>query len=492
VPLVRPPLDLLPHARLVIGEARNGFTAGGYHRHVYAGDGSPTAPVPLGGANEIDEAVRCARLALPAWRGMRADRRRDVMLGLSGRILADAERLAMLQTIENSTPQQVAALLPQAAADYFTYNAGWIDKIGGTVIPSWSAPGFDYSLEEPYGVVGIIIPWNSPLVSFGQLLGPALAAGNTVVVKPSELAPFTSLRLAELVLKAGFPPGAVNVIPGGAAAGEALVCHPGVDKIHFTGSCATGRKVLAGALHNLTPVGLELGGKSALLVFSDADLGAAAHHVAASAAVLSGQGCTNGTRVLVEATIYDRFAALVKGFMRRIRPGDPFDRATGMGPVITEEACLRILGIAERARRGGEGQLLAGGTRLGGDLSSGFFIGPTLFGDVDPASPLAQEEIFGPVISMMRFESERQAIDLANGTRYGLAAYVYSGDADRARVVAGELEAGSVWINGWGASSPSMPFGGAKQSGYGRVGGRDGIREFTRPKNIWMAERKVR
>lgn len=476
----------------MIGEARRGLTTGGGYHHVYAGDGSLTATVALGGASEIDQAVCSARLALPAWRAMRADRRRDLLLAVSGRILAEAERLGMLQSIENATPQQVAAVLPQVAADCFTYNAGWIDKIGGTVIPNWSTPGFDYSLDEPYGVVGIIIPWNSPLVSFGQLLAPAVAAGNTVVVKPSELAPFTSLRLAELVLEAGFPPGTVNVVPGGAAAGEALVRHPSVDKIHFTGSCATGRKVLAGASHNLTPVGLELGGKSALLVFGDADLGAAAQHAAASAAVLSGQGCTNGTRVLVESAVYDRFASLVKGFMRRIRLGDPFDRATGMGPVITEESCHRILGITERAQRGGEGRLLAGGNRLGGELSSGFFIAPTLFGDVDPASPLAQEEIFGPVISMMRFESERHAIDLANGTPYGLAAYVYCGDGDRARGVAGELEAGSIWINGWGASSPSMPFGGVKQSGYGRVGGRDGIREFTRPKNIWIAERKGR
>jgi aldehyde dehydrogenase (NAD+) len=484
-----PPLNLLPDVGLLIGDRRIRVATGGAHEHVYPGAASPTARVPLASAQEMDEAVRAARQALPGWRAMPPNRRRDLMLELGRLIAADRVKLGHLQTIESGVPRQFASSFPDGVADYFFYNAGWIDKIGGEVVATWPAPALDYTLEEPYGVVAIIIPWNSALMSLGQLLASALAAGNTVVVKPSELAPFTSLRIGELVLEAGFPPGIVNVTPSSADGGAALARHPGVDKIHFTGSGATGRKVLASALENLTPVSLELGGKSALLVFADADVAAAAQHAVGASVVLSGQGCANSTRVLVHAAVYEKMITLMKGFMRRIRIGDPFDQGTQMGPVITAAACDRILGVIERASKNHEGRLVIGGQRLTGELGAGYFIAPTLFSDVEPASALAQEEIFGPVVSLMRFDSENDAIELANSTTYGLAGYAYTNDLTRAHRLGKEILAGNIWINGWEAISPSMPFGGVKRSGYGRVGGREGLREFMRPKNVWISMR---
>jgi acyl-CoA reductase-like NAD-dependent aldehyde dehydrogenase len=383
-----------------------------------------------------------------------------------------------------------ASRFPEAAVDYLAYNAGWIDKIGGEVVTTWPTRAIDFTLDEPYGVVAVIIPWNAPLPSLGQVLGPALAAGNTVVVKPPELAPFTALRVGELVLESGFPPGVVNVVPAGPVGGNALVRHPGIDKIHFTGSAETAKKILAGALENLTPVGLELGGKSALLVFSDADLLAAGRQAVGAAIVLSGQGCTNSTRLLVERPVYDRLIRIVKGLMKHTVVGDPCDDRTFMGPVVSAAACDRILGVITQARESGSGRLAVGGERLGGELAAGYFISPTLFLDVDNNSDLAQNEIFGPVVAAMSFDTEEQAIQLANDTRYGLAAYVYTNDLSRAYRVSQELITGNVWINGFDGIPPSAPFGGTKQSGYGRIGGIAGIREFTRPKNLWMSIRE--
>jgi aldehyde dehydrogenase (NAD+) len=373
------------------------------------------------------------------------------------------------------------------AADFLRYNAGWADKLGGDVISTWPVRALDYSLDEPYGVVGLIIPWNGPLASMGQMLGPILAAGNTVVVKPSELAPFTALRIGELCLAAGLPPGVVNVVPGGAEAGEALVRHPGIDKIHFTGSGSTAQRILAGALTNLTPVGLELGGKSAHIIFAGGDLRMAARQALTGAVALAGQGCANGTRVLVEASVYDEVLRIALGRLKHVVVGDPMQQRTIMGPVVSADACERVLGVIARARDENHGRLVAGGERLGGELDGGYFIAPTVFADVDNGSDLEQMEIFGPVLSFMRFSSESDAIRLANDTSYGLAAYVTTNDLRQAHRVSRALAVGSVWVNGFTGLSPATPFGGVKRSGYGRIGGLAGVREFLRPKNVWMA-----
>jgi acyl-CoA reductase-like NAD-dependent aldehyde dehydrogenase len=481
------PTHLVKEPVLLIGDRRLTHASGGTHQHVYAGTGEPTAAVPLGGVVEMDAAVRAARTALPRWRAMPADVRRDAMLRAAELIRTNAAELSFLQTLESAVPTRFARTFPAVTADFLAYHAGWIDKIGGEVIETWPARAFDYAVEEPYGVVAVVIPWNGPLVSIGQTVAPALAAGNTVVLKPPELAPFTAVRVGELFLAAGFPPGVLNVVPGGPDGGAALVGHPGVDKVHFTGGGDTARRVLAATAASLTPVGLELGGKSAHLIFADADPRVAARQALSGLVILSGQGCANGTRVLVESPLYDEVLRLATTRLRRLAVGDPFADDTTMGPVISESACERILAVVGRARADGSGRLVTGGERLGGDLATGYFVAPTIFGDVAPDSELAQREIFGPVLSFLRFDGEEEAVRLANGTEHGLAAYVHTNDLRRAHRVARALEAGSVWVNGFAGISPATPFGGTKRSGYGRVGGRAGIREFTRPKNVWLA-----
>jgi acyl-CoA reductase-like NAD-dependent aldehyde dehydrogenase len=480
-------LDLFPEPGLLIGDRLVTDTSGGEFQHVYPATGKPTVRVPLAGAQEIDDAVRAARAALPEWRSWTVDRRRDVMLRFAALMREHEHDIGRLSVFENGTPIWMAEKGPATIADAFTYNAGWADKVTGDVIATWPEPALDYTLVEPYGVVGIIIPWNGPVPSLGMTLAPALAVGNTVVLKPSRPAPLSPLRVGRLLLEAGFPPGVVNIVPGGPEAGDALVRNPGVDKIHFMGSSAVAREVLAAALQNLTPVTLELGGKSANIVFADADLQSAAELAISAVVYMSGQACLIGTRVLVQAPVYDEVVELCKTMVEQIPVGDPFSPDTRMGPVISQEACDRVLGIVERAQRNGEGRLVTGGRRLDGDLADGYFIAPTIFADVDNSSDLAQHEIFGPVMSMQPFDTEEEAIAIANDHPYGLAAYIQTNDLKRTHRMAAALEVGNVWVNGFPGVPGSIPFGGTKQSGYGRLGGLAGIREFSRPKNVWAA-----
>lgn len=482
------PLELLPEAGFWIGDRRVTDASGGTFQHVYAATGVATSEVPLAGAEEMDAAVRAARAALPGWRTTPADRRRTLLNAMAGLITERAERLAMLNVIDNGTPLMIAGVQSSMAADLFSYNAGWADKGGGEVHDTWPVPALDYSIEEPFGVVGVIIPWNGPMAAIGQVVAPALAAGNCVVIKPPELAPYTALMMGELFLEAGFPPGVVSVIPGGPTGGEALVGHPGIDKVHFTGSGNTAKQIVATATRTLKPVGLELGGKSAILVFEDADVPMAAAAAANAISInLSGQGCITGTRVIAHRSVYDELVQEILDLVSDVAVGDPFDISTVMGPVVNETACSRILGVIDNAQASQQGRLVVGGTRLGAELAEGYFIAPAVFADVDPLSALAQQEIFGPVQTVIPFESEGEAIALANNTDYGLAAYVHTQNLSRAHRVAAALESGMVWVNGGFGIPSSVPFGGVKQSGWGRIGGRHGIREFTRPKNVWIA-----
>jgi aldehyde dehydrogenase (NAD+) len=480
-------IDVFPRPGLLIGERLVTDTSGGEYQHEYPATGKPTIRVPLAGATEIDAAVRAARAAAPEWRSWTVDRRRDVMLRFAAVMREHEQAIGRLSVFENGTPIWMAEKFPATVTDAFTYNAGWADKVGGDVIATWPEPALDYTLIEPYGVVGIIIPWNGPVPSLGMTLAPALAAGNTVVLKPSRPAPFTPLKMGQLLLEAGFPPGVVNIVPGGPEAGDALVRHPGVDKVHFMGSSAVAKEVLAAALTNLTPVTLELGGKSANIIFADADLDEAAELAIDAVVYMSGQACLIGTRVLVEASVYEEVIERCKAKVDQIPIGDPASSATRMGPVISQGACDRVLGFVERAKANNEGRLVTGGSRMEGDLADGYFIAPTIFADVDNRSDLAQREIFGPVMSMQRFGTEEEAVAIANDHRYGLAAYVQTNDLKRAHRMAAALEAGNVWINGFPGVPGSVPFGGTKQSGYGRLGGLAGIREFSRPKNVWAA-----
>jgi len=372
-------------------------------------------------------------------------------------------------------------------AEWFRYYAGWADKISGESFDPYPFGGIDFTVPEPVGVVGLIVTWNGPLGFCAMGGAPALAAGCCLVIKSPELAPFSPVTFGRLCLEAGIPPGVVNVVTGGPDVGNALVSHPGVDKISFTGGTVTARKLQEACAATLKPMVMELGGKSANLIFADADLDTA---IALSSRFTNnaGQGCSMPTRLLVERSVYQQVIDGVTDRASQVVAGDPFDPKVTMGPVISAGAVTRILGVIDHATESGAGRLQLGGHRIGGDLADGYFIEPTVFVDVDNTSNLAQEEIFGPVLSVLPFDDEEEAIALANGTSYGLAAYAHTRDMYRARRLIRDLQAGNVHINGTGPGplSPASPFGGVKQSGYGRQGSRHGLAEFLDVKNVYF------
>ncbi len=471
---------------LLIGGERRAHSSGGHYAHHNPATGQVQAEVAMAGAADVDHAVAAARAALPAWRAMPTDRRAKILHRLADLLEKHSERSGIISALENGNP--VAGLGPGTYTALWTrYYAGWCDKIEGSVVPTYPMQGLDYILSEPWGVVGVMVPWNGPMMGMGQKAVPAMAAGNTVVAKPPELAPFGAYLFAELALEAGVPPGVLNVIAGGAEAGEALVRHPGVDKISFTGGGVVARRVLTLAAETLKPVALELGGKSANLIFDDANLDVAVPMAAAlGVQLLSGQGCALPTRLYVQDGVYDEVLSRLVAMVRHFRVGDPLDPKTQLGPVITEHAADRILGMVERAKGDGA-TLLTGGTRLGGDLAAGYFLAPTVLADVSHDSEIAREEVFGPVLSVLRFAEEDEVVAKANDSRYGLAGYVHTRDLARAHRLAHAIEAGSISVNGMSGMSPTTPFGGYKQSGFGREGGRAGLEEWLRTKNVFIA-----
>lgn len=469
---------------LLIAGDRVNRSSGGTHQHTYPATGRPNATVHLAGAAEIDEAVASAWRAHREWMSLTADRRRDLLIDLADAVHERLDELARLNVHDYAVPISFAhnAIILERFLRHF---AGYVDKPHGLSTPV--AESFDVNLveREPYGVVGVITPWNGALVVIAACVAPALAAGNAVVLKPSEVAPFAALRFGELCVAVGLPAGLVNVVPAGPEGGDALVRHPGIRKVHFTGGGATARKVVEAAATNLTPVVTELGGKSAMIVFDDADLGAAAILSAHQGPLIqSGQSCACASRILVHESVYDAFAEGFVGTLRAAKAGDPFDPGVVFGPVISQAAADRIIAEIDDAVTTKAGELLTGGTRLGGKLAAGYYIEPTAFGGVDNASTLAQTETFGPVVSLMRFGDEAEAVRIANDTPYGLNAFVQTRDVSRAHRMARRLEAGSVWINTFSDISPQGPYGGFKQSGFGRTGGLEGLYEFLQVKNI--------
>ena len=476
----------LPRNALIIGEQRIEKGRGEVHQHIYPGTGRVTRELILANAADADLAVSAARAAFPAWRALSGDKRRDLMLKVAALCEQHMQELGLLSTIENGAISAAAPFHALDAAQKFRYCGGWADKIQGVVVPTWFGPAHDYVTYEPYGVVGAIIPWNGPLYAATMVAAPALAAGNCVVLKAPELAPWSVMRLGELFLEAGFPPGVVNIIAGGADVGAAMTAHPGIDKIQFVGSGAVAKKVLKSAAETLKPCGLELGGKSAVIVFDDADLIDATRRGLSGAISANGQGCVIGTRLLVQRTIYNEYLEALTAAAKAVNVGDPFEKATGLGPVISEASLERILGIINQAKKEG-GQVVTGGERLRGKFAEGFFLPVTIVADVNNQSSIAQHEVFGPVLAAIPFDDEEEAIALANGTEYGLGAYIHTQNLRRAHHVASQLDAGQIQVNASGeAMVACVPFGGVKQSGYGRLGGEAGLQEFLRIKNVYM------
>jgi len=478
-----------PAVHLHIAGERMDTGSGGIHDHIDPSTGQIDAKIPLAGPGEVDRAVNAADAAFTGWRRTPPEERRRLLLRLADLIEANAEEFAQRGTMDNGTPASVVGGMTGSAVEWTRYYAGWADKVSGELSSSFgSGVGeLNYTVLEPYGVVGIIITWNGPLISLAMKIPAALAAGCTVVCKPSELTPFSAELFMDLVEEAGFPTGVCSILPGDPAAGEALVVHPKVRKISFTGGPATASKILHACADTMKPATLELGGKSAHIVFDDADLDAACGlGTMMSVGVLSGQGCAFPTRMLVQQSVYedmvDRVATVAKG----IPVGNPWDPAVLAGPVVNEAALERILGMIERAQKDGA-RLVTGGSRIGGDLADGYFIEPTVFADVDPDSELAQNEVFGPVLAMTPFSDDEEAIRIANNTRYGLSGYVQTRNLSRGLRVAEELVTGEVLINGAANLRVQRPFGGIGISGMGKEGGKLGIEEFLRVKSVGIA-----
>jgi aldehyde dehydrogenase (NAD+) len=473
---------LAAQGHLIGGSWRVSDEAGTFD-HRYAATGRIQAQIGLAGAADVDRAVDAARDARSGWAATSPTARAGVLHALADLIEADAAEVDQLAALDNGTP--VSSIHPgRYTAGWVRYYAGWCDKLDGEALPSHRVA--TTVRRQPYGVVAVIPPWNGSMMGMGQKAAPALAAGNTVVAKPPELAPFGVLRFAELAAEAGLPPGVLNVVTGGAVAGSALAGHAGVDKISFTGGSATARQLMARASAHLTPLALELGGKSPNIVFPDADLDRAATTAALfGTGLLTGQGCALPTRLYVHDDVYDQVVAKVVGAVAALSVGDPLDPATFVGPVVTEGAMERILGVVDRASSDGA-VLLCGGTRLGGELADGWFVAPTVFGDVDHDSDLARHEVFGPVQAVLRFSTEDEVLEKANDSPFGLAAYLHTRDPRRIERFVEGLDAGTVAVNGLGAMSPATPFGGTKQSGFGREGGRAGIDEMVQTKTVFV------
>ncbi|OYT70232.1 MAG: betaine-aldehyde dehydrogenase [Chloracidobacterium sp. CP2_5A] len=449
-------------------------------------NGEVIAHVAEGNAEDIDLAVKAARRAFDEgpWRKLTPSERGRLIWKLADLVERHLEEFAQLETLDNGKPLTISRIADvPLAVDLFRYMAGWATKIEGETIPL-SVPGgqyLAYTLREPVGVVGQIIPWNFPLLMAAWKLGPALAAGCTVVLKPAEETPLSALRLGELILEAGFPPGVVNIVPGyGETAGAALSAHPAVDKVAFTGSTEVGKLIVQAAAGNLKKVTLELGGKSPNVVFKDADLSVAIEGAANAIFFNHGQCCVAGSRLFVEDDIFDEVVAGVSEIAKRIRVGEGFDPATQMGPLVSETQLQRVTGYLESGEKAGA-KALAGGGRVG---DKGYFVAPTVLTDVTDDMKVVQEEIFGPVVTAMKFSDIQEVSARANNTVYGLGAGIWTRDISKAHALAAEIKAGTVWINCYNVFDAALPFGGYKQSGWGREMGGAVLDAYTQTKSV--------
>lgn len=466
-------------------EAASGKTFPSYNPST----GRELVPCALGEAEDVDRAVSAARRAFEGpWSRFKPRERQSVLLKLAQLIEANFDELCMLDTLDMGMPVSFAPFMKPVLLGTYEFCAGQALALEGETLPN-SIPGdiFSFTVREPVGVVGGIIPWNGPTFNATWKIAPALATGCTLVLKVAEQASYSPLRLGELCLEAGVPPGVINVISGyGPSAGAALAAHPGVDKVAFTGSCATGQQIVQASARNMKRLTLELGGKSANIVFADADLSKAVPGAAMAIFANSGQICCAGSRLFVERRIFDEFTQQVAAFGKSLRVGNSLDPATQIGPLVSQEQLDRVTGYLAAGKAEGA-SVLCGGARLAeGDLAGGYFVPPTVFSDVRDTMRIAREEIFGPVVCAIPFDDVDEVVRRANSTEFGLASGVWTTDVRKAHKLARRMQSGSVWVNCYNVLDPAVPFGGWKMSGYGSEGGRHQLQAYLNVKAVWM------
>jgi acyl-CoA reductase-like NAD-dependent aldehyde dehydrogenase len=449
-------------------------------------DNSVIADVSMAGHEDVDRAVVAAQNAFPKWSRLGAAERGRVLLKLADLIEANGESMARLESLDTGHPIRDSRMLdvPRTAGCY-RYFGGMADKFQGETIPV-EAGFLNYTLREPVGVVGQVVPWNFPLMFTSWKMAPALAAGNCIVMKPSEITPLSSLKIAELMAEAGMPEGVVNILPGlGSIAGQYMAEHPGISKIAFTGSTATGKAIVKASASNLKKVQLELGGKGPNIVFEDANLIAAVNGSAWAIFHNQGQACIAGSRLILHENIAEAFLEKFVALARSIRLGNPMDDTTEMGPLTSLMHRDRVLNYVDVAKSQG-GEVLCGGQAPVGELAKGCYVEPTIVRAKTAKDRIAQEEVFGPFVTVLTFKTDAEALAIANGTDYGLGSGLWTSNLQRAHKFARDLTAGMVWINSYKRVNPGSPFGGVGQSGYGREMGFDAMREYTQVKSVWV------
>jgi len=481
-----PPEDAVTQRyELHIGGSWTPPSSGEYLDSYDPSSGRPWATIPRGSAADVDAAVSAAKEAFAGWSEMLARDRGRILQRFAAIFADEAERLARIESRDNGKLLRETTTLIRYLPEYFDYYGGLADKFGGETLPVDKPDLFSYTLREPLGVVAAVTPWNSPLYLISTKLAPALAAGNTVVLKPSEHASATALELMPLLEQAGFPPGVINVVTGlGNEVGASLTGHPDVARVAFTGGARSAEAVVRQTAGNFARLSLELGGKSPQIVFADADLDSAASGIVAGVFAASGQSCVAGSRLLIHRDAYDPLMERVVERAKSIRVGDPFDPQTEVGPLAIEAQLDEVERMVATAKGGG-GAVLTGGARPQ-DHGGGWYYTPTVLANLDPQSEPAREEIFGPVVSAFTFEDEDQALRLANDTRYGLAAGIWTRDLQRAHRLVRAVRSGIVWVNTYRMGSPAIPFGGRGRSGYGVEGGVEGLLEYTQTKSVWI------